>query len=145
MSMQNCTAMRQIIEEGFNKGNYAALPQVVHPDFIEHQFGLHATLPGLQRTMEYCRGAFPDFHLTIEEMVADGDKVWVRMTARGTNLGGVMGPPNGKSFEVCVFDECRFENGLMVEHWGSPDRFAQLVQLGLLPLPQAAEASRPPA
>ena len=48
---------------------------------------------------------------------AAGDKVWVRMTARGTNHGGVMGPPNGKSFEIAVFDVCKFEEGKIVEHW----------------------------
>jgi predicted ester cyclase len=44
-----------------------------------------------------------------------------------------MRPPNGRSFEVAVFDQCRFENGKIVEHWGSSDRFALLAQLGLLP------------
>lgn len=80
--------------------------------------------------------AFPDFNVTIEDMVAQGDHVWVRSTARGTNHGGIMGPPNGKSFEIAVFDVVRFENGKIVEHWGSPDRFAMLTQLGLLPQPQ---------
>ena len=55
------------------------------------------------------------------------------MIARGTNRGGFMGPPNGKSFEITVFDQLRFQDGLIVEHWGSPDRFAMLVQLGKLP------------
>jgi predicted ester cyclase len=69
-------------------------------------------------------------------MVADGDKVWARMTARGTNFGGFMGSPNGKSFVATVFDMCRFEDGRVIEHWGSPDRFAILSQLGLLPRQQ---------
>jgi predicted ester cyclase len=60
------------------------------------------------------------------------------MTARVTNQVGYMGPPNGKSFQVAVFDECRFEDGKIVEHWGSPDRFAVIAQLGLLPRPQNA-------
>ncbi|RIK55220.1 MAG: hypothetical protein DCC57_05705 [Chloroflexi bacterium] len=137
---QNFTAFRQIVEEAFNKGNYAVLAQYIDPDFVEHQFGLHSTIPGLQQDIEGLRRAFPDFNLTIEEMVADGDKVWVRMTGRGTNRGGFMGPPNGKSFEVAIFDECRFKDGLMVEHWGSPDRFALLAQLGLLPRSQTTQA-----
>jgi predicted ester cyclase len=58
--------------------------------------------------------------------------------ARGTNLGGFMGPPNGKSFRVAVFDECRFEDGIIVDHWGAPDRFALLAQLGLLAQQQNA-------
>ena len=129
-----------MIDEAFNKGNYTVLRENFNPDFIEHQFGLHATIEGMQSDIQFLRTAFPDFRLTIEDMVADGDKLWVHMTARGTNRGGFMGPPNGKSFEVAVFDTCRFKDGKIVEHWGSPDRFALLAQLGLLPKPQPKKA-----
>lgn len=130
---QNLIASRQVIEEAFNKGNYEVLHTTFRPDFIEHQFGLHATIEGMQGDIEFLRKAFPDFHLTIEDMVMDGEKVWIRSTARGTNRGGFMGPPNGKTFEIAVFDSLRFEDGQIVEHWGNPDRFALLLQLGLLP------------
>ena len=132
----NKTALRQVIEEAFNKGNYAVLRDIFNPNFVEHQFGLHPTIEGMQGDIQFLRTAFPDFTLTIEEMIADGDRVWVRMTARGTNLGGFMGPPNGKSFRITVVDICRFEDGKIVEHWGVPDRFALLAQLGLLPQAQ---------
>jgi len=135
---QNQVAFREIITEAFNHGHYEVLRRHFKPDFVEHQFGLHPTLEGMQGDIEFLRTAFPDFNLTIEEMIEAGDKVWVRMTARGTNRGGFMGPPNGKSFEVAVFDVCRFEDGKVVEHWGSPDRFALLAQLGLLPQRQPA-------
>ena len=140
LSQQNQAAMREVITEAFNQGRYAVLRKHFRPDFVEHQFGLHATIEGMQGDIQFLRTAFPDFNLTIEEMVAETDKVWVRMTARGTNRGGFMGPPNGKTFEVAVFDECRFEDGKIVEHWGSPDRFALLAQLGLLPKPQVQTA-----
>ena len=107
------------------------------PDFIEHQFGLHPTIEGMQSDIQFLRTAFPDFTLSIEDLVADGDKIWARMTASGTNRGGFMGPPNGKSFEIAVFDVCRFQDGKIIEHCGSPDRFALLAQLGLLPQKQA--------
>lgn len=133
---QNLKVAHQVIEEAFNQGQYAVLNTCFRSDYIEHQFGLHKTLEGFQSDIAFLRKAFPDFHLTIEDMVADGERVWLRMTARGTNLGGLMGPPNGKSFEVAVFDLLRFEDGQIVEHWGSPDRFAQMTQLGLLPIPE---------
>jgi predicted ester cyclase len=136
---QNQASLQQVIAEAFNKGNYSVLQAHFNPDFVEHQFGLHATIEGMQGDIQFLRNAFPDFHLTIEDMVAQGDQVWVRMTARGTNRGGFMGPPNGKSFEIAVFDVVRFEDGKIVEHWGSPDRFAMLAQLGLLPQPQPAK------
>jgi predicted ester cyclase len=133
---QNQTAFKHVITEAFNKGNYDVLSEYFHPNFIEHQFGLHPTIEGFKKDIQFLRTAFPDLTLTIEDMVADGDKVWARMTARGTNLGGFMGPPNGKPFIATIFDMCRFEGGRVVEHWGSPDRFAILIQLGLLPSKQ---------
>lgn len=129
---QNMKIARKVIDEAFNHGNYTFLQECFSPRYIEHQFGLHTTLEGLQEDIAFLRKAFPDFHLTIEELSADGDKVWMRLTGRGTNLGGLMGPPDGKTFEIAVFDLLRFEDGRIVEHWGSPDRFAQLVQLGKL-------------
>jgi predicted ester cyclase len=136
---QNQAVFREIITEAFNQGQYDVLRRDVRPDFVEHQFGLHPTLEGMQGDIQFLRTAFPDFNLTIEEIVEAGDKVWARMTARGTNRGGFMGPPNGKSFEIAVFDVCRFEGGKLVEHWGSPDRFAMLAQLGLLPQREQAK------
>ena len=131
----NQIAFRKVVSEGFNKGNYAVLPELFNPDFVEHQFGLHATIQGMQKDIQSLRASFPDLTLTIEDMTTQGDKLWARMVARGTNSVGFMGAPNGKSFEISVFDQVRFENGKIVEHWGSPDRFAMLAQLGLLPKP----------
>ena len=135
---QNQAVFRRLIEEGFNKGNLEALDDIFPPTFTEHQFDLHPTLEGFKRSISYLRRNFAPFSLTIEDIVADGDKVWVRMIGRGTdNTQGLMGnPPTGKSFEITVLDICRFENGKIVEHWGVPDRFHQLAQLGLLPKPQ---------
>ncbi len=135
----NLEAARLIIEEAFNKGSYEVLKSLFRPGYVEHQFDLGIDLDGLQSDIAFLRKAFPDFHLTIDHMAADGDNVWLHMTARGTNLGGLLGPANGKSFEIAVFDLLRFEDGLIVEHWGSPDRFAQMTQLGLLPQRQVSE------
>jgi predicted ester cyclase len=138
--LSNQDVLRRVIEEGFNNGHYDALDSLFAPDYQEHQFGLSTSLDGFKRDIAYLRAAFPDFHLTIEDMVEDGDQVWIRMTARGTNHGPLMGPPTHKSMEITVFDTCRFENGRIVEHWGVPDRFAQLMQLGLIGKPAAQQA-----
>lgn len=85
---------------------------------------------------QYPCQTFDDFSLTIEDIVAVDDKVWVRMTGRGKNNKEFMGrPPTGKSFTITVIDVCRFENGKIVEHWGVPDRFHLITQLGFLPKP----------
>ncbi len=91
MSVQrNQEVLSETITEAFNQGRIEVLPEHFKPDFTEHQFGLHATIEGLQGDITFLCSAFPDFKLTIEEMVSDDEKVWVRMTARGTNVGGFM-------------------------------------------------------
>jgi len=131
---ENEAVFRRVIEEGFNKGDLAALDDCFPPEYVEHQFDLPSTLEELKDTIRYLRDTFAPFSLTIEEMVADGDKVWARMTCRGTDSKGLMGrPATGKSYVITVFDEVRLENGKIVEHWGVPDRFHQMIQLGLLP------------
>ncbi len=143
MSTQhNQEVLRRVIEEGFNKGNYDALDALFAPGYREHQFGLKTTLEGFKQDIQYLRAGFPDLHLTIEDLVADADTVWIRMTARGTNRGPFMGPPTGKPINITVMDVCRFENGRIVEHWGVPDRFAVLAQIGLLPQPAGEKAER---
>jgi predicted ester cyclase len=129
----NQVAVREVIAEAFNKGNFDVLRRHFEPDYVEHQFGLRPTIEGMQEDIQSLRTWFPDFALTIEDMGEGEGKVWARMTARGTNRGGFMGPPNGKSFEIAVFDVLRFDKGKIVEHWGAPDRFALMAQLGLLP------------
>ena len=80
----NQEVLRLVIEEGFNKGNYTALDALFAPSYQEHQFGMKTTLAGFKEDIAYLRAGFPDLHLTIEDSVADADKVWIRMTARGT-------------------------------------------------------------
>lgn len=136
----NINTFRSVIEEGFNRGNYPALDALFVPDYNEHQDGLHKNLEGFKGDIQYLRGGFPDFQLQIEDWVSQGDKLWVRMTGRGTNLGAFMGPPTGKRIEVTVIDICRFENGRIAEHWGVPDRFTLLRQLGRIPQVQEQSA-----
>ena len=143
---RNKAVFRVVVEEGFSKGNLAALDDYFPPHFIEHQFDLSPTLEGMKGSIRYLRTMFPDFQLTVEDIVADGDKVWARLTGRGTNTTKFLGrPPTGRPFTITVFDVCRFENGKIVEHWGVPDRFHQLVQFGVIPDPQAALPRQPGA
>jgi predicted ester cyclase len=68
--------------------------------------------------------------------VVDGDVVWTRNRATGTNDGSFLGnPPTGKPMSIDVFDVLRVVNGKIVEHWGVPDRLGVLFQLGLMPRP----------
>jgi predicted ester cyclase len=129
---------RIVIEEGFGKGNLEALDECFPATFEEHQYGLPSTLSGLKQVITSLRKGIPDLKHTIEETVVAEDKLWARLTGRGTHSGPFMGvPPTGKPFTITVIDICRFDGGKIVEHWGVPDRFALMHQLGLLPTPAA--------
>ncbi len=66
--------------------------------------------------------AFPDLSITVEDMIAEGDRVAARVTMRGTHLGEFMGvAPTGKPVEVRAIDMFRIANGKIVEHWGHAD------------------------
>jgi len=133
---QNIATFRRVIEEGFNKGNMDALDDCFASDYLEHQFDLPPTLEGFKGSIRYLRNTFAEFSLTIEDMITQEDMVWMRMTGRGTHSQEFMGrPPTGKSFEITVVDICRFEKGKIIEHWGVPDRFHLIAQLGFLPKP----------
>ena len=146
MSQQhNAEVFRTVMQEAFGKGNVAALDGLFASDAKEHQFGMPPTVEGLKGSIMGLRSAFPDLTLTVEEVVIDGDMVWGRATARGTHLGPFMGmTPSNKKFAIQVFDMCKFDNGRIVEHWGVPDRFALMAQLGALPRQgQGTQRSRP--
>ncbi|MCC6527629.1 MAG: ester cyclase [Polyangiaceae bacterium] len=129
----NTEVFRRVIEQGFNRGNFDAWDECFSPTIQEHQYGLPSTLAEFKQAIAGLRRAMPDLKLTIDEMITSGDKVWARMTSRGTHQGPFMGlAPTGKSFTITVMDVCRFEGGKIVEHWGVPDRFALMHQLGLL-------------
>jgi predicted ester cyclase len=130
----NLDLFRLIINRGFNQGDLSVADEVCAEKFSEHEYLAPTDLSGpenLKVMIQSARREVDGLTLTIEDVVADGDKVWARMVARGID------PRSGKTITMSVMDVCRFENGLMVEHWGIPDRFALLHQLGLLAGPPA--------
>ena len=135
-SSSNEAIYRRLIEEGFNQGNLATADELVAPNAREYQRGSQDGPEGLRKTITYLRSAFPDFNITIDEVVVSGDKVWARQKGGGTNLGSFAGhPPTGRQGFIDVIDICRFENGQMVEHWGVADQLGMLMQLGLVAPP----------
>jgi len=124
--------IRELIDVGFNRGDLAALADLVAPDSVEHQVGSEGGIDGVRALITELRTAIPDLHLVIEDVVTDGDKVWVRMRSTGTNTGPMRGrPPSGRPVEVNVFDIVRVVDGRIVEHWGVADRLAMLQQMGV--------------
>jgi ketosteroid isomerase-like protein len=126
----NLDLFRLVIDRGFNQGDLSVADEVCAGAFVEHQYLLPTDLPGpeiLKLEIQSARKEILGLVLTIEDIVADRDKVWARMVARGTD------PRSGAPIAINVMDVCRFADGMMVEHWGIPDRFALLHQLGRLP------------
>jgi predicted ester cyclase len=130
---KNKTLMLRLIEKGFNKGDLSVVDELVAVDSKEHQRGSSDGTDGTKEVITTLRTWFPDFTMSVEDAAAVGDKVWMRFTARGTNLGSVMGrPPTGKKMAIDVIDIARFKDGKLVEHWGVPDQLGMMIKLGLM-------------
>jgi predicted ester cyclase len=141
MTLSNEAIYRRLIEEGFNQGNLAVVDELVAPGAREHQRGARDGIDGTKGTINYLRSAFPDFKITIDDVLVSGDKVWARQKGGGTNLGSFAGhPPTGIKAFIDVIDLVRIEGGKIVEHWGVPDQLGMMLQLGLI-APLARPAS----
>jgi predicted ester cyclase len=137
--------MRRLIEEGFGRGDLSIIDELIAQDVVEHQRGNRSGRDGAKEVAQALHRWMADFSLTIEDLVVDGDKVWTRNRARGVNTGSIMGnPPSGRTVEVDVFDVGRFEDGLLVEHWGVADQLGTMLEIGALPRPQRVEATPEP-
>ena len=127
-----------LIEDGFSKGDVSVFDKYTSSNFIEHQHGINPKNDeGVKKAINSLHNAFPDFSLIIENLVSDGDKVWGRLTGRGTHKKqfGPM-PPTNKKFEITVIDIMRFEEEKLIEHWGVADRLSLMEQLGMKPPPK---------
>jgi steroid delta-isomerase-like uncharacterized protein len=138
MSTEENKKLIRRYQEAYNSGRLEELDQILAPNLISHNLlpGLPAGLAGAKMAHQGSLAAFPDVKTTIEDLVAEGDKITVRGTVTGTNTGSFMGaPPTGKSFKVATMSIFRVVNGKIVEHWGLIDGMSVSQQLGLMPLP----------
>ena len=91
---------------------------------------------GYTRVLDMMRGAMPDVHWIVEEMIADGDKVMIRYTMTGTQTNPLMAiPPTGKKINVTAMNIYEFKDGKIVREHGLPDMFSLMIQLGVIPMP----------
>ncbi len=140
MSEENKAVVRREFEEMFNQGgNVDAAEEIYTPDYVGHEptFGDSHGVEGAKQFAADFRQAFPDLQTTIEDMVAEGDKVVTRFSARGTHQGETeyLGPPTGNSFEVTGITIERFSDGKIVEDWTNFDALGLMQQLGLMEQP----------
>ncbi|MCJ7711787.1 MAG: ester cyclase [Chloroflexi bacterium] len=130
----NAARMRRLIETGIGQGDLTVIEELLAPDCVEHQRGNNPGRDGAVQVATTLHRWMSEFTLTVEDIAVAGDVVWTRNRARGVNTGSVMGnPPTGKPVEVDVIDICRFQDGLVIEHWGIADQVGLLLQVGAMP------------
>ena len=134
-SEENKAVVRREQEELWNHtGNLDAAEEIFAPAYVE---------AAKQEAADFRRG-FPDVVSTIEDLIAEGDKVVARWRSRATHRGEYMGiPPTGKEVEFTGISVYRIEGGRIAESWNSEDQFGLLRQIGAVPQPGQSESASP--
>jgi predicted ester cyclase len=125
MTEENKAIVRRVYEI-ISTGNFDQAEEIVDASAPDNEL-----LPGdppaklidtFKETFSEAREAFPDMRVTVEDLVAEGDKVTARVTMRGTHQGEFQGiAPTGKRVEVRALDMFRIKDSKIVEHWGHAD------------------------
>ena len=138
VSEQNKELARRSIEEIWNQGKLAVIDELVASTATFHDpsvpGGKFTGPEGMRQFLQIYRGAFPDVRITVDDQIAEGDKVVTRWTATGTHKGALMGiAPTNKFATVTGVDIERYQGGRVVEGWSNYDMLGLLQQLGVVP------------
>jgi steroid delta-isomerase-like uncharacterized protein len=135
-SVENKTIFRRFVEEVMNQGKLSTIDELFAPEFIGH-----INLPpvptmnreGVKSLFAMYRSAFSNLETTIEDLIAEDDKVVGFLILRGTHTGNFMGiPATGKQIAFRTMDIFRIDDDKIVEHWAMPDQFSLRQQLGAI-------------
>ena len=130
---ENKALMRRFWEE-LNKGNLAVWDELCTPDYVYHGTTSDMTREQSKQHDANLFAAFPDFNGSIDDMIAEGDKVAVRFTIRGTHQGAFRDiAPTGKQITVSGLEIDRCAGGKFVETWLISDMLGMMQQLGAIP------------
>ena len=138
---ENKATVRRFTEEGWNQGHVAVFDELTTPNWVYHDPVVPdvRTLEAYKRFVTETRSAFPDLHFTLEDMIAEGDKVVARWTFHGTNTGAIVTPmpipATSKQVTMTGILIVRFAGGKGVEVWDQADSLGLFQQLGLIPAP----------
>jgi steroid delta-isomerase-like uncharacterized protein len=146
MSDARKQAARRFLDEVFNAGRFEAADELLAANVVDHDPALpdgHVTgIDAVKELVSGYRAAFPDIHMSVQEQVAEGDKVTTRWQAVGTHDGDFWGmEPTGKQATVTGITIDRFEGDRIAESWTNWDTFGLMVQLGAIPTPTTATSS----
>ena len=136
MSEQNKAIVRRLYEEVWDLGDLDVLDEVISADFVGHRSGRPEDLgpEAVRQSVVALCAAFPDGKFTIEDMVAERDRVVVRFTGRATHKGEFRGiAPTGRQITITGIGIYRIAGGRIVERWENIDQLGLLQQLGAVP------------
>ncbi|MEZ2387972.1 ester cyclase [bacterium RCC_150] len=140
--MSNTTSrslVDRLYQEVLNSRRFEVIDEIAAEDYTEHD-----PLPGQgdgregmhERVSALVSGLDP--HFTVEDVIAEGDRVVVRWRNHGTHVASFLGlPATGRSFDIAGIDVYRVQDGRLAEHWHVVDQLSMLVQLGFVPAPAA--------
>lgn len=131
----NKAIVRRLIKEAQEGGNLGVIDELLAEDFVDHTPfpGLPPTRDGVRMVFAGFRAAFPDLSVTIDEQIADTEKVATRKTFRGTHQGPFLGiPPTGRAVSFEVIDILTVRGDRIHEHRVVVDRLALMQQLGAM-------------
>lgn len=138
MSEANKALFRRFIDEVWNRRNLAVIDELFASNYTRHasssdpDFGTGPD--SVRKLVQFYSQAFPDTRFTIDDLVAEGDKVVLRWTARGTHQGALEGaPPSNKRVTVTGTTTARVANGKIAEEWENWDALGMMEQIGILP------------
>jgi len=135
---ENKTIARRFNDDVWDRGDEAALEELLDPNFVDHDAlpGQSPDREGHKQILAAFHSAFPDLNVTTEDIVAEGDKVVSRWTARGTHRGELMGiAPTGNGVTIKGIDVLRIAEGRIVERWAQFNDLEVMQQLGAVPVP----------
>jgi steroid delta-isomerase-like uncharacterized protein len=137
----NKAIVRRFYEEIFSQGKLELAAELFTADYVNHDSGSppggwpHGP-EGIHTVVGMYRSAFPDTQFTIDDQIAEGDRVVTRWSARGTNNGSLMGmPPSGRPISITGISIERFVDGKMAETWVNFDALGMMQQIGVIPAP----------
>jgi steroid delta-isomerase-like uncharacterized protein len=128
--------VRRVIEEFYNQGRLGVADELYAHDYARYDPATPDVVggpDGARQVATRYRNAFPDLHLAVKDMLAEGDKVTTRWTASGTHKGDLQGiAPTGNSMEISGLTIMRFTGGKIVEEWTNWDTLGMMKQLGII-------------
>ena len=137
MSEENKAVARRAFEEHFNTGNFDLAQEIFAADYVNHDPSLPRSGSGPEaanQAVRLYREAFPDAQITVEDQVAEGDKVATRWSARGTHQGELLGVgPTGNQVQITGISLSRIEDGRIAEDWIDYDALGMMQQIGAIP------------